>query len=71
MPEYIKSIFVCFRRALSSTQLQEEGTLPFGGHIHGCLRLEEGASQIRVNIDFGHSHSLECFKMRYAYSQTN
>jgi len=43
---------------LPSTQLQEEGTLPFGGHVYGCLRLEKRASQIRVNIEF-YSHSLK------------
>lgn len=47
-----KIFFVCFRRALSSTQLQEEGTLPFGGLVYGRLRLEEGTSQIRVRIEF-------------------
>lgn len=36
--------FCCFRRALSPTELQEEGTLSFGGHVHSRLRFEERAS---------------------------
>ncbi|KZC08962.1 Testican-2 [Dufourea novaeangliae] len=38
-------------RTLSSTELQEEGTVSAGGHFHSRLRVEEGASQVRGHSD--------------------
>lgn len=50
LPSGYSLCFLRFRRTLSTTELQEEGTVPPRGHFHSRLRVEEGTSQVRVSV---------------------